>query len=431
MGNHLVNMEKRKAFTHKVLDYLTMYFLVGMASMPFFVGNEYLYIFFFFALLVFVSRKKKFDVFIFYYCLVYLLIFLFQSIFYSVFEMNIVLGYLLRILFAYVAIKAIGEKAGRVFVNIIYFFTLVSFVFYIPSLFFPDTVNSILLSLSKFIEPFQLNDPGRSHILIYTFGEEYSDTSGLVESSWFRNSGPFWEPGGFGIFLVLAILFELIETKNLFSVKNRVFFIAVITTLSTGTFFALFVLTILYLITYLTASRAVLLICFVVSAIFIYANTFFLNEKVEEHLSMAGAASLKYAPRNRFVSAQLDLIDFVNNPLLGRGRFVATRFDVKESREEIFFNHRSNGTSNMLVEFGFFGFVFFFICMYYSFKTYCKVYNFRKNFAFYSVLIVALLGFYEMIFNKPFFIGLSFMFLAAGLQKKAEQPQIIKMPATA
>ena len=55
-------------------------------------------------------------------------------------------------------------------------------------------------------------------VILYTFN---SQGEGLL---WLkRNSGPFWEPGAFSGFLILALLFNIIITGKIFtnsSIKN-------------------------------------------------------------------------------------------------------------------------------------------------------------------------------------------------------------------
>lgn len=414
-GSKYFSITSTKKVTH-VTNYVVTYLFIAVTSIPFFIGDEFLIANSIISFVLFLYRKRTFDKFIFQYSLVFLLIFALQSFFFSVLEINVILGYFIRIFYAYFTIKVIGKSISRYFVNIIYFFTLISFVFYFPSLILGDSINNFLEGISLFIEPFQLHDPGRSHILIYTFGEQYSETDGTFTSILERNSGPFWEPGGFGVFLILAIMLELVENKKLLTKKNKVFLVATFTTLSTGTFLVLFVLIMFYLVLYRDFKKLLMLSLVFISAIFIYTNTFFLSEKVDSQLANKQTVSLKYAPRTRFVSAQLDFIDFFNNPVLGRGRYEQTRFDFKEQDSDLVLNHRNNGTTNLLVEFGLFGFVTFFVFMYRSFLKYCIENDFNKFFAYVLVLIVMLLGFSQMIFLKPFFIGLSFFFLATDIK---------------
>lgn len=399
------------------LDYFLLYLLVAMGSMPFFIGNEYLFIFFIVAMLVFIHEKHTIDKFIIYYSIFFFIIFMAQAIYYSVFEPGKVLAYMTRIFYAYFVFKIVGKNLSKYYVNIIYFFTLISFVFYFSTILFPSFTNGLLESVAEVVKLFQLNPPGRSHILIYTFGEEYSETSGFVETAIPRNSGPFWEPGGYGVFLIVAMIFELVEYKKLFTKKNIIFLLALITTLSTASFVALFVLITFYLWMSESSFKIVYLAGLVMLALVVYANAFFLTGKIQRDANVGTYTSLKDIPRNRFVSAQLDLMDFINYPIIGRGRYEATRFDTKEAKDELFLNHRNNGTTNLLVEFGFFGFICFFATMYQSFRNFCIVHKWRIRFAVMLTIIIMILGFSQMIFNKPLFIGMSFIFLINGRQK--------------
>lgn len=404
--------EKKLGRIDRFLRYLILYLFIALTSVPFFVGDEYLVLGFLLSFVVFIYKRYIVDRFIIFYCLIFFIIMMAQSLFFLIFESNVILGYFFRIIYAYMTIRILGNKIGDYYVNIIYFFSIISLLIFIPSIFFYEIIDSTLTLISFLFEPFQLHDPGRSHIIIYTFGENYEDVDGDLSKSLFRNSGPFWEPGGFGVFLILAIIFEIIKHHKLLTKRNIVFIISLLTTLSTGAFFVLFILIVFYILTYPTPLKMVSLGAFVLISALIYSNTFFLTEKVNKQTSKT-SVSLASTPRNRFVSGQLDLIDFINNPILGRGRFDATRFDTKENLLDPYLNHRNNGTTNLLVEFGIFGFITFFYFMYKSFKAYCIENKFKTVFAVYLVVLMLGIGFSQMIFIKPFFIGLSFLFLAA------------------
>jgi hypothetical protein len=398
----------------RVIDYLSMYLFIAMTSMPFFIGDEYLIVGFIISFGVFLYRKCTIDNFIISYGLIFFTIFMAQMLFFSVFEPNIILGYFLRIIYAYMTIKILGKKVVDYFINIIYFFSIISLAIFIPSFFFQEQIEGVLKQLSLVIEMFQLHDAGRSHVLIYTFGLQYDQFEGGPLNTLLRNSGPFWEPGGFGVFLIISSIFETIKNKKLLTKKNVVFIVSLLTTLSTTSFLTFFAFIVFYLITYPTVKRIFFLVVFVLSSLVIYSRAFFLNDKIEKQSQEN--VSLSYAPRTRIVSGKLDMIDFLNNPILGRGRFRATRFDTFERDDQIQLNHRNNGTTNMLVEFGLFGFVTFFYFMYKSYKQYCIENHYKPLFAMYAVILVLMLGFSQMIFIKPFFIGFSFFYLVSGNQ---------------
>ena len=398
--------------------YCLLYFFIAMTSIPFFVSDIYLYLGFLISFILFIYKKQKVDLFIIVYSLIYFAIFMAQVFWFSVDEPNIILGYFFRIIYAYMTIKIIGEKIVDYYINIIFFFSIISLLFFIPYIFYPEQFDQLFRSLSELVEPFQIDTPGRDHFILYTYGLEYEDVDGDSAKSLIRNSGPFWEPGGYGIFLTIAILFEMIKKHRFFTKKTIVFLIALLSTLSTGAFFVFFIVVISYIILNPTILRIILLVLFSVLSMSIYSKLFFLSEKVNDQSSYN--YSLKYAPRSRFVCAQLDWNDFVSNPILGRGRFESTRFDVKVDDTVSNINHRNNGTTNLLVEFGFFGFAAFFYFMYLSFARLCKVYRYKIQFAIIFTFIIIALGFSQKIFQKPFFIGLSFMFLAAYKKEDVE-----------
>ena len=52
-------------------------------------------------------------------------------------------------------------------------------------------------------------------IILYTF-----DPIAMKD---YRNPGPFWEPGAFAVYLIVALIFNIIKEGNLLTKKNVVF----------------------------------------------------------------------------------------------------------------------------------------------------------------------------------------------------------------
>ena len=105
---------------------------------------------------------------------------------------------------------------------------------------------------------------------------------------------------------------------------------------------------------------------------------------------------------SRIVSGNMNFSNFLTSPLFGIGRF----FEVEDEE-----NTGNNGTTLLLAEFGLIGFGFYMICMYLSYKNYCESLNFNLKYPFIVVASLLVLGYSQGIFQKPFFIGLSFMYL--------------------
>jgi len=92
----------------------------------------------------------------------------------------------------------------------------------------------------------------------------------------------------------------------------------------------------------------------------------------------------------------------MTSPVFGIGRF----FEIDEDE-----NTGNNGTTLLRAEFGIIGFGYYFGSTYFSYKNYCRIHNFNSKYAFAIVITLLVLGYSQGIFQTPFFIGLSFMYL--------------------
>ena len=227
-----------------------------------------------------------------------------------------------------------------------------------------------------------------------------------------RNSGPFWEPGAFGGFALIALIFNVIKRRTLGNKKNLVFILAIITTLSTSAVIALFVLISLY---YIQLSRSMLkfiLAPIIVSlAWFSYYELEFLGKKITENTNNIEGGTTS----NRFVSALTDLEDIKKFWVFGRGFNEETRYnkDRLDDKEK----HRNNGVTAILVNIGIFGGLAYFLLIANSFKALCRQVNLPLQFVAVIMLIMLIIGFSEGYFTKVFFIALTMLHLTA-LPKK-------------
>lgn len=394
------------------LDYFLLFYFVGLSSMPIFIGDEFLIMGFLVTFFIFLKKNLKFDKFIFIYSGVFLTILFLQSFRDGILEITPIIGLILKIFFAYFTIRIIGSKFPLVFINIIYFFSVVSLVFYSLTLIIPSLFTSILDFFYENLQFLQLNDPGRKHVIFYTYDQNYEIRAYTGSDNNFmnRNAGPFWEPGGWGIFLIIALIFNTINSKKIFTKKNIIFIITILTTLSTGAYIILMIyLTFYFFLSVSSKYKYIVLFFAIIVSNFVFQNTYFLKEKLTytvEESEFGGSAV--YAPRTRLGSALVDINDFMANPYIGKGFFVSNRYSKKENE---ILRYRNNGLTNMLVEYGIIGFSFFFFVMYKSFRNYCYSENINPKFSFIFVFCLMAFGFSQMIFIKTFFIGLSFMFV--------------------
>jgi hypothetical protein len=229
----------------------TDYFLLGIVIAL--TGFEIIFrssIFFQTALLsliayYFYMEKHKFNIDFFLIFLLFTLPIIFQSVKFNLHTLGIknVLSSFIQSLICYMVLEIVKNRFHTTFVNFIYFLALFSLVFY-PTQFFPsieETIRSTIGSIIKPIGTSDLPENFRSKTLIFF---TYHHNWGEYRSVGFpRNCGAFWEPGMFVVFLNLALMMNLyLNNAPIFSKKNTVFIITIITTLSTTGYLVLFLI---------------------------------------------------------------------------------------------------------------------------------------------------------------------------------------------
>lgn len=350
------------------------------------------------AFLFFKLRYRKFDNYAIIYFILVILIYFAQSLIFNFFSFMSLGGLLLIILSPYLLIKAIGYDYLRIYVNIIYFFSIISYFFYIPSI-LSGSFHSFISKLPAILK----TDPDNLQSIIIYNWEPYS--SGLL-----RNAGPFWEPGAFAGFLIIAIIFNIILTKKIINRKNTVFIISVLTTLSTGAYFALVLLIFLAL---LLNKKIIYKLIFtpliILLSTYAYFNLEFLGNKVTKNIEVASDVNNLAEGRGRFTSAVIDMEDLMRFPLTGRGRNSATRYD-KQGDDYLMENHRTNGITDYAVRYGIIGFICYFFMMHLSFKKLCIYNNINASFSYVALIAIMTIGFSQCFFQQATFISLIYLF---------------------
>jgi hypothetical protein len=380
---------------HKVLNYFLVYYLTAMSSIPFFVGDIFLIGGFLLTLFLFLARGKTFDRVLISYCLVFLALFGVQVVAFGDFKLNTVIAYMMRICFAYFTVKVVGRNFDKYFVNIIFYFSIIGLIFTGAIFANPSLAEYIFSNIVPFFDSITYYPTTVKHFLIYTMELGYK-----VEVP--RNSGPFWEPGGFGVFLFIALTFNIVRNKSFFNKKNVIFLISIFTTQSTTAYIAFFVFIFIYIVISNKAIYSLILIPVIVFLfITVYSNLSFMDEKINKMYEESTHAEKKKV-YSRIVSGKVNVENFLTSPIFGIGRY----FTIKEDE-----NSGNNGVTLLLAEFGLIGFGYFFLMMFSSYREYCKMHNFNLKFPIAIIAALLVLGFSQGLFQKPFFMGLCFMYL--------------------
>lgn len=379
-------------------NYILVLLTILLSGSVFFYNSKVLLIIStFYALIVFIARKKKLDRGFIKYVFFIIILFCVQVVVLDFLSYASFAGLMLIVFYPYLTLKSVGINYLGLYVRIIYSFTIIGFVFFIPSFLSPG-IHSLVGEIPQILG----TDPeNQQNFILYTWEPK--------NEIFLRNSGPFWEPGAYCGFLTIAIIFETLKNKKILSKRNVVFFFAILTTFSTGGYVTLMFFLILYLIFQKrTIYKYLLLPVLLLIAWYAYFNLEFMSDKVKQNVEYSSNLDELANGRGRFTSALLDLEDIKNYPISGRGRSEVTRF--KNQGEEFFFeNHRTNGLTDYAVRYGLVGFAIYFIMMFYSFVGLSIYYKNSKSFAIIFVITILTAGFSQGFLQLPTFVCLIYL----------------------
>lgn len=378
-----------------------MFLLLGNTANPFFyLSVEMLSVSF--VLLLFLwalknGEKSKLNRYFYIYAIFILSLQTIQTFVYELFPLKTFLGEYLRIAFALVALKILADSYVDSFIKFVLFFAAISLIFYVPSIVIKGFAPFMIKNVARFTTaPFVSSSDmylGRESIVLFNFNQ----------IDLYRNSGFYWEPGSHGGFLILALFLNVFyKGQSLLKKNSLLLVITILTTLSTTTYLALFILVIFSLRDFLLRRPAIslaLLVCIISAALVLYNKLDFLNNKINKQLEYSN----KGVPgESRFNSFLADLRILSEHPVIGTGRNIEMKFGKK------FYNlgatqvHRNNGVGVLLATYGIFFFALYFYLMWISL---CKILDSGKAAAV-GVILVLLLGFSEDYFFKVYFISL-------------------------
>ena len=329
-----------------------------------------------------------------------------QSIKFNFFPIETYVGVLIRILTAYFILKSIGVTFIDKFVKVMYNIAIISLFFYFFIFLFPNLEQILINNFTTFAI---IGPDVSSRYSIFGLYTIVPDTNALI----LLNSGPFWEKGAFGGYLVIALLFNLLKDDNLKNKINLILIITIITTQSTTAYLALFVL--LFFIYYKRFKNIIfkIIITFLIliSSYYAYTTFDFLGKKIDQQLKMAKVVNthdLRNADSQRFINILKDWNDFQGHEFIGRGPNPKTRYSGKSYTHEI----RTVGITDLVVRYGLPFFLLVIYLLYLSIKRYEKyVHNYNKFQTIGIVFVILIILMSEVYFNYPFFWSLVFLFV--------------------
>lgn len=379
------------------IDYTLLLLVLAVSGMPHFQTSMLFAPLFIILFIIYFLRKKRLDWMFVLLSTLLLIVTIFQTFIFDFYSIQTISGVFLRVFIAYLIVKILGEKFIPYFINILYIIAIISLIVFIPLLLVP-ALGTPLLNIASSFNIINFSPFDQSSILIYN----------LSHLEKLRNSGPFWEPGAFAGYLLLAYMFNFYSKDKYKKRKGMFLLFAIITTLSTTATLALFVF---FFFAFYNKMKNVLIrvmVIFIILAGGYYAFTGldFLGEKIESQMEFAQTQGIVRSDNSqRFLNILRDAADLKDHEIFGRGSNPITRYSFGPL-DQI----RTVGLTDILVRMGI---PLFLLIMYFIYRSICSylVAQRQRNIfncvGVFVTILVTLMS--EPYFNYPIYWSLLFI----------------------
>ena len=373
------------------LKYFLFLYLLAIATFEYFVrvNQQATYVLFPAVTFIFFYTQQKIDFLAVKIIVPFVIVFMLQTLLYgSPFYWSLTL--LVRLITFYFTVKIIGKDFLKIFMNSMKVIAVISlFLYMLQSV----GGNSLLLTLShKFIPLGEIrsNDILRPNLMIYTI-----DTTKNA-LNFYRNSGPFWEPGLYVIFLNIALFLNLFITKKIFSKLNMLFVVSIITAFSTtGTIGLILVLSIFGLLNKsLGPMYKLLVVIFLIISVPVISTLPFMSDKIDSQINQS---NLSYS---RFGAAVVHYHIIKDYPFTGMPWSEETYAKYAD-------NISPNGITEIFVRYGIIVGLIYYILLYRTSAIIMQLLG-EKNKGYTLFLVFVILIFGETIGNSPIYWALIF-----------------------
>jgi hypothetical protein len=318
----------------------------------------------------------------------FLFIYLAHIIKFQVYAIFTYLFFFLKMFAGGLAIHKVGPRFSERLFSVVFVISFISLICYGALLVVGSDV------MPGFESPYLLG-PNVKSMLIFTTH---------MSDQWWRNSSMFWEPGAFQAMINLSL--TLLPVSAWFERGRRLRMIcvllALVTTFSTTGYLLFFLISTLKLFQ-LNKSwiTRVLLIAFTLAiALIATFELDFLGEKIVGQYERSSYAA-SFSP-DRFGSLFFDMHYIEKNPVFGNGLTEKTRLADHSELHGLHLGH-SNGLSNFVANFGFFGAIIYFFGLATG-RT-----GVARGDRLILVIVVAVIAFSEQFLGYALFLGLPFL----------------------
>ncbi|MEM4260503.1 MAG: hypothetical protein QXG00_04660 [Candidatus Woesearchaeota archaeon] len=368
------------SFRDNKKEYFLTYLSVALLNPTFGYYDIFHILFTTIIIYLFINSRLKFDNLFFWIITLLNFVAIAQFFAFGAFTTSSYIGVFLTFLMPYFIIRIIGYEYWRYYINIVYFFSIISLILWsLQNI--SDSFTALLINISSSLH---LDPENNESLIIYNLEHKRpTDILGLM-----KNAGFTAEGGVFSCLLILALFFNTIYSKNIFNKKNIVFIISLLSTNSTAGYAALGI----YLTgtSFLFSQKRYKLILFPITAVLFYLAIIqlpFMLEKVNKYYEdelYVYEINPNPSRLGRFLSARIDLDIIKENPLWGRGIHKESRY-LTPLEKEIGYSNSYLGIIGFASRYGIIIWSYFF---YYLFVFVYKKSRINKINKYYSIIFL-------------------------------------------
>jgi len=391
------------------IKYILFLYILAISGFEFFFRVDLIatYLLFPVTVIIFFLYREKFDFSVFLVIFPFFIAYILQYTLHGS-PINNAFTLLIRFITFYLVIKIIGRDFIKILINTIKIISISSLFFY--TIQYIPTVYNFIISLCSHFTTLGVDESGffRPNIIIYTI--QQIDPSGI---QLFRNSGPFWEPGLYVVFLNIALFLNTFIKKSLVNKTNALFFINILTTFSTtGTIVLLMIITIFSItLKSLPIQIRVAMILMLLISVPVISSLPFMTEKINDQLNQSDVSF------SRFGAVKVHWNIIKDYPFSGLPPDEASYAKYSDDISP-------NGITEIFVRYGLITGIIYYILLFKSCNYLVTSIGYKnKGYLLFLVMIVSI--FSQTIGNRP--IYLLFIFAPIGITLINTKLRVLKL----
>lgn len=379
---------------HRFIDYFFVISIMALTGFEYFYRSEILIApLFLISVIYFLNKRQRFNSKVFLAFIPFVLLSMLHTV--LGYDRNVLssIFLLLSFLVYFFIASILKEKFFEVFIISVFVICLISLCCFLLT-YSNSFMDSVVDKIAPYFKPLgsdNVLETGKTlkmprNIIIYNF-REYT----LFFN---RNSGPFWEPGMFTIFINVALFINLMMHKKFVTFKNIIFIITNITTFSTTGYIAFIFILFIYAL-FISKSKLNLLYVIALAAIsLVVSNLDFMESKIMKDYADTNGPS-------RFQAAVIHYQIISEHPFTGVGdgtsEFVSRLTDVDST---------ANGLTLVFAKFGLFVGLLYYLLLFRASSNIMSYFTANKiaKHSFFILLLV--LAFSQDITIRHFYLFL-------------------------